>query len=72
MSDKDYIKFWGVRGSNPTPDADKIKYGGDTSCVEIKTTFNDVIILDDGNFFPSMNSRNAPPPVEQYDTSSYL
>ena len=46
--DKDYIKFWGVRGSNPTPDADKIKYGGDTSCVEIKTTFNDVIILDMG------------------------
>ena len=46
--DKDYIKFWGVRGSNPTPDADKIKYGGDTSCVEIKTTFNDVLILDMG------------------------
>ena len=23
---KAHIKFWGVRGSNPTPDANKIKY----------------------------------------------
>ena len=45
---KDSIKFWGVRGSNPTPDADKIKYGGDTSCVEIRTALNDVIVLDMG------------------------
>ena len=26
----------------------------------------------DGRIFPSMNSRKAPPPVEQYDTSSLL
>ena len=24
-----YVKFWGVRGSNPTPDKDKMYYGGD-------------------------------------------
>ena len=30
-----YLKFWGTRGSNPSPDSDKMKYGGDTSCVEI-------------------------------------
>ena len=45
---KGYIKFWGVRGSNPTPDIDKIKYGGDTSCIEIRTALNDAIILDMG------------------------
>jgi phosphoribosyl 1,2-cyclic phosphodiesterase len=45
---KAYIKFWGVRGSNPTPDQNKMKYGGDTSCVEIRTSQNDVIILDMG------------------------
>ena len=28
-----YVKFWGVRGSNPTPDKDKMYYGGDTSCI---------------------------------------
>ena len=46
---KGYIKFWGVRGSNPTPDKNKIEYGGDTSCVEIRTASNDLIILDMGS-----------------------
>ena len=43
-----YVKFWGTRGSNPTPDNNKIKYGGDTSCVEVRTYENDAIILDMG------------------------
>ena len=47
-SNKGYIKFWGVRGSNPTPDRDKMDYGGDTSCIEIRTKENDLIILDMG------------------------
>lgn len=29
------VKFWGVRGSLPTPETDKLGYGGNTSCVEI-------------------------------------
>ena len=43
-----YIKFWGVRGSRATPESDKMNYGGDTSCVEIRTKENDLIILDMG------------------------
>ena len=43
-----YVKFWGTRGSNPTADNNKMKYGGDTSCVEILTKDNDSIILDMG------------------------
>ncbi len=42
------IKFWGVRGSFPTPDRDKIEVGGHTSCVEIRTADNDLIVLDMG------------------------
>lgn len=45
---KGYIRFWGTRGSNPTPDKDKIKFGGDTSCVEVRTDQNDLIIFDMG------------------------
>ena len=45
---KEYIKFWGVRGSFPTPEKDKLKYGGETSCVEIVTSNNDCIVLDMG------------------------
>jgi ribonuclease Z len=29
------VQFWGVRGSVPTPGADTVRYGGNTSCVEV-------------------------------------
>ena len=29
------IKFWGVRGSIPTPGKNFAKFGGNTSCVEL-------------------------------------
>ena len=45
------IKFWGVRGSFPTPDRDKIEVGGHTSCVEIRTSDNRLIIFDMGTGF---------------------
>ncbi len=41
------IKFWGVRGSIATPSVDHLKYGGNTSCIEVNV--NDrIIILDAG------------------------
>ncbi|HEY8037822.1 MAG TPA: MBL fold metallo-hydrolase [Methylobacter sp.] len=42
------IKFWGVRGSIPTPGPNTVKYGGNTTCIEIRTNDNDLIILDAG------------------------
>ncbi|NEN87778.1 MAG: MBL fold metallo-hydrolase [Okeania sp. SIO3H1] len=30
------VKFWGVRGSVPTPGKDTIRYGGNTSCIEMQ------------------------------------
>ena len=45
---KDFtVKFWGVRGSYPTPGADTVKYGGNTSCVEVNAGGR-TIILDAG------------------------
>src|SRR5574340_356521 len=35
MGDELTVKFWGVRGSHPTPGPDTVKYGGNTACVEI-------------------------------------
>ena len=29
------IKFWGVRGSTPSPGAETVKYGGNTTCIGI-------------------------------------
>jgi phosphoribosyl 1,2-cyclic phosphodiesterase len=31
-----HIKFWGVRGSTPTPQLENMRYGGNTSCVEVR------------------------------------
>lgn len=42
------FKFWGVRGSIPTPGPHTVKYGGNTTCIEIRTDDNDLIILDAG------------------------
>jgi phosphoribosyl 1,2-cyclic phosphodiesterase len=41
------VKFWGVRGSYPTPGADTVHYGGNTACVEVNAGGR-VIILDSG------------------------
>ena len=45
---KTKIRFWGCRGSFPTSEKNMMKYGGDTSCVEIRTHDNNLIILDMG------------------------
>jgi phosphoribosyl 1,2-cyclic phosphodiesterase/ActR/RegA family two-component response regulator len=42
------IKFWGVRGSIPVPGPSTIGYGGNTTCVEVRTDGN-IIILDAGS-----------------------
>lgn len=41
------VKFWGVRGSIPTPGPGTAYYGGNTSCVEVRSG-DDIIILDAG------------------------
>ncbi len=45
---KTAITFWGTRGSIPSPGKDKSKYGGNTSCVEVRLPNNQLIILDAG------------------------
>lgn len=43
------VKFWGVRGSTPCPNSENIRYGGNTSCVEIEIPGHDrKLILDSG------------------------
>jgi phosphoribosyl 1,2-cyclic phosphodiesterase/CheY-like chemotaxis protein len=42
------IKFWGVRGSIPVPGKGTVRYGGNTSCVEVRAD-GEIIILDAGS-----------------------
>jgi len=44
------LRFWGVRGSTPTPVRQCLKYGGNTSCVELRAG-GEVFIFDCGTGF---------------------
>lgn len=41
-----FVRFWGIRGSIPTPGHVTKKYGGNTSCVEIRS--DDSLFICDG------------------------
>jgi phosphoribosyl 1,2-cyclic phosphodiesterase/ActR/RegA family two-component response regulator len=42
------VRFWGVRGSIPTPGLQTAMFGGNTSCVEVRVG-DQVIVLDAGS-----------------------
>ena len=42
------IRCWGVRGTCPSPGAGTVRYGGNTSCVEVRTADGTIIVLDGG------------------------
>ena len=41
------IRFWGVRGSIPVPGKSTVRYGGNTSCVDVRAD-GEIIVLDAG------------------------
>ena len=43
------LKFWGVRGSTPTPNPENLYYGGNTSCLEIRLPNEELIIVEGGS-----------------------
>ena len=43
------IKFWGVRGSTPTPQAENLRYGGNTPCLEFRSDSGALLIVDCGS-----------------------
>jgi phosphoribosyl 1,2-cyclic phosphodiesterase len=50
------VKFWGVRGSTPTPQAGNLRYGGNTSCVEVRFG-NNLFVFDCGTGFRSLGQQ---------------
>jgi len=42
------LRFWGARGTVPTPSPDKLRFGGNTSCLSIALGDHEHIILDCG------------------------
>lgn len=42
------VKVWGCRGSLAVPGADTVRYGGNTSCVSVRGSAGEVLVLDAG------------------------
>lgn len=58
------IRFWGVRGSIASPGPKTVRYGGNTTCIEIRTDDNELLILDAGTgIFPLSQTLLAEMPV---------
>jgi phosphoribosyl 1,2-cyclic phosphodiesterase len=43
------IRIWGARGSIPVSGMEYVKYGGDTTCIEIRTKDDEIIMIDAGS-----------------------
>ncbi len=41
-------RFWGTRGSIPSPGPSTVRYGGNTPCIELRTSDDRLLILDAG------------------------
>lgn len=63
------VKFWGCRGSLPTPEPYAAKYGGNTTCVEIRLEDGTCIIIDAGSGIRKLGNallKEPDPPKDIY------
>ena len=51
------ITFWGVRGSYPVPGAATVRYGGQTSCVEVRSAAGASLIVDAGTGMRALGNK---------------
>jgi len=51
------VRIWGCRGSIAAPGASTKRYGGNTSCVEIRPASGEVVILDAGTGIRELGAR---------------
>src|SRR5690348_12161368 len=42
------VTFWGTRGSIATPGPGTVRYGGNTSCIEVRSSNGTLVVLDCG------------------------
>lgn len=59
------VRVWGCRGSLATPGPDTLRYGGNTSCVEVRSDQGDVLVLDAGTGMRPMGVAMAAEPVRR-------
>lgn len=69
-----FVRFWGVRGSVPCGGRDVTKYGGNTSCVEIRCG-DKVMIFDGGTgvrYLGNHLAKETPLDIDMFLTHTHL
>ncbi len=51
------VRFWGVRGSIPTPGPETVKYGGNTACIEVRLDDGRIIIIGAGSGIRALGNK---------------
>jgi phosphoribosyl 1,2-cyclic phosphodiesterase len=66
------IKVWGARGSVPSPGPETIRYGGNTSCVQVTLEDGTIIVLDAGTGIRNLGIMLAARPTSLHILLTHL
>jgi len=58
------LRFWGVRGSVPSPGPRTARFGGNTPCLELRGPDGDLVILDAGTGLREFGSQLSNEPMD--------
>ena len=61
------VTVWGCRGSIASPGADTVRYGGNTSCLEVRLSDGSLIVLDAGTGARPLGLALEENPIERID-----
>lgn len=70
-------RFWGTRGSVPAPGPQTVRYGGNTSCVEVRGDDGSLVVLDAGTGIRELgralerDSGGPPPHIDLFITHAH-
>ncbi len=53
------VEFWGTRGSIPSPGPRTVRFGGNTSCVEVRVA-GKTLIFDAGTGIRALGAASGP------------
>ena len=60
------VTFWGTRGSQAAPGPETVRYGGNTSCVEVEVVPESRVVLDAGTGLRRMGTKLPGRPIENW------
>lgn len=66
------VRIWGARGSVPTPTAENLRVGGNTSCIELRLATGERFIFDAGTGIRNLGLHEFHIPEQSHDLNIFL